>query len=757
MARRSFISLELKLVLLAGFLVSSAVGLTVWQMGSKQEAIIQEEMQKKALAMIGLVDEQIRDPLYNLDAILLRNVMAEVRSQKDVLYGYIYDLQGRVIVDGTPENPHFNQALPDPVSRKAVASRKTLLQTVGDVLDVSTPVMIVETIGGVRIGMDLKPMRQQIREVRSSTAQLATVMLLASLLCTFLLAKFLTRPIKQLEKGARRIGEGEFEFSIEVRSRDEIGRLAESFSAMAAAVARRFKVQAALLSNSQAVSSSLNIEGILGTIVSNSVQMLGAQTASIYLTDEGRKVLKLAYSSGEGGPGAGSFEDYPVQEGAGFEPVIEDHSMAVPIAVKEQLIGVLAVRWGPGERAEPEDRELLSGIAAQAAIAIENVSLFRDLQTAFERLKQTQEHLVQNERLRALGEMAGGVAHDFNNLLGAILGRAQLMLLQTRDEGLVKSLKVIERAALDGAETIRRIQEFTLVRRDERFAVLDVNQVITTAVETTRHRWRDDREAAGRPVAMRLDLGEVPPVEGSQAELGEVLINLILNALDAMPEGGEIAIRTAAVDGTVQLSVADTGHGMSWEVQRRIFDPYFTTKGPQGMGLGLSVTYGIIARHRGTIEVSSAEGQGATFVITLPVAPAEPPAESLASTEAPAAPSTRLLVIDDEVEVREVIADLLQAHGHAVQLAKSGMEGLERFERERYDLVITDLGMPEMTGWEVAKRVKARSPATPVVLITGWGMQLSEEQVQAGGVDFLLSKPFNVEQILRIIADASGR
>lgn len=377
-----------------------------------------------------------------------------------------------------------------------------------------------------------------------------------------------------------------------------------------------------------------------------------------------------------------------------------------------------------------------------------NLLLKQEIETR-ERLEG---EIIKVERLRALGEMSGGVAHDFNNILGAILGYAQLLLEKVEEQGIRKGLKIIEKAALDGAETVRRIQEFTRVRVDSSsFIAMDINEVISDAIEFTKTRWKNEAEAWGINIDVSCELGNIPVMMGDPSSLREVFTNLIINAVDAMPEGGTIHIRTFQDGDIVTVAVSDTGIGMSTEVQKRAFDPFFTTKGTRGSGLGLSICFGIIARHRGEINLTSSEREGTTFTILIPMS-------LLGKEEASPHPAiddrvsqARVLVIDDDEIIRAAISEILTTSGCLVDEVKSGSEGLDLLAREEYDIVLTDLGMEGMSGWEVARIVKERSPMTTVVLITGWGTQLDEEETKRRGIDFVVSKPFKVRELKELI------
>src|SRR5690242_8441940 len=317
---------------------------------------------------------------------------------------------------------------------------------------------------------------------------------------------------------------------------------------------------------------------------------------------------------------------------------------------------------------------------AQAAQAEKHV---KELSHYIAEQERIREQFTQIEKLSALGELASGVAHDFNNTLAGILGRAQLLQRTTDPEKIRRGLDIIIKTAEDGPKTVKRIQDFARQRRDHNFELVSVDQILTDASEITRPRWKSCAEAAGIHIAVDLQIHSNAMVMGDDAELREVLVNMVFNAIDAMPEGGTLTLSTRAAGEQVIVKVADTGVGMYPEVRSRIFDPFFTTKGKAGLGLGLAVSFGIIRRHGGNIEVESKYGQGTEFCITLPVAQiaespivrreldVEEPQEplTLTMTHAGELPPTRLLVVDDEDFVRELLADILEGEHCEVKLA----------------------------------------------------------------------------------------
>jgi signal transduction histidine kinase/ActR/RegA family two-component response regulator len=427
-----------------------------------------------------------------------------------------------------------------------------------------------------------------------------------------------------------------------------------------------------------------------------------------------------------------------------------------PLKVRDQVIGVLDVESTEVGGFDEEDLKVLSSFASQVSISIENARLFAELKQTLRELRQAQDQIVQAEKLRALGEMASGVAHDFNNSLAVILGNIQLLLYQLEDlrtEEIREQLKILERSTKDGAETVRRIQEFTGVRKDREFIGVSLGEIIKEVVTITQPRWKDQAQAEGVQIELTMQVEEVPFVFGNPSELKEVLTNVVFNAVEAMPEGGRITVSARPHGSWVEVRIADTGVGMREEVRKRVFDPFFTTKGVTNSGLGMSVSYGIVRRHGGEILIETEPGKGTTFIIHLP---SVHPEEEMKEEERPvrAVPPARILVIDDEAAVRDILSRMLKTQGHQVVAASDGEEGIERFGGEAFDLVLTDLGMPKVSGWEVGKALKKMNPKVPVAIITGWGMELNREKMRESGIDLIISKPFNVDQVIQVVSEA---
>ena len=392
--------------------------------------------------------------------------------------------------------------------------------------------------------------------------------------------------------------------------------------------------------------------------------------------------------------------------------------------------------------------------------ALHNARLSQEREDTAAKLARTQEHLNLVDKVRAVGQLASGVAHDFNNLLAGILGNAQLLMFEAQTPDQREMLGVIERAAKDGAETVRRLQGFARMEHDSPMTEVRLDMLARDAIDITRPRWRDVAQSRGASIEVVRQLQAVTPLAGRPAELREVLTNLIINAVDALPKGGKITVNTyddkTAGDGAghVVVEVADSGTGMSPDVRARIFDPFFTTKGEQGTGLGLAVSLGIIQSHGGQIEVESELGHGTRFSIRLPVRTAAQAAKATRLTKAPVIPPSHILFVENEAMIRDATVRLLTRWGHQVAQASNGAEALETFAPDAFDLVISDLGMPDMNGWDLLGEIKRRDPRVPTVLITGWGRQYSDEEVKERGVDFVIEKPFDQDALREILAAA---
>ena len=427
-----------------------------------------------------------------------------------------------------------------------------------------------------------------------------------------------------------------------------------------------------------------------------------------------------------------------------------------PIQGAEELVGFLALAWvGQPHVFKGDEISLLSGTGRQLAVAVQ--------------LRRTQEQVSRQERLNALGQMASGIAHDFNNALVPIAGYTDLLLErpdQLKDtQKALRCLRLIQTGVRDAASVVSRLREFYRRRKDsEKFQRVELNSLVEQVIDLTRPKWRDEALARGCTIDMRKELQPVSAILGSASELREMLTNLIFNAIDAMPKGGAITIKTqrarsaadaGAASERVSLEVSDTGVGMTEETRQRCLEPFFSTKGERGSGLGLAMVYGTVKRHRGTLDLNSAVGAGSRFTICFP-------AESAAEAAAPLrsvlpARSLDVLVVDDEPMARDVMAQYLTGDGHRVQTASNGQEGLEQFKAGRFDVVLTDQAMPGLNGGELAGLIKSQAPAVAVILVTGFGDILEATGEQPAGVDMMLTKPVSMAVLRETLAELTGQ
>ncbi|HKQ57718.1 MAG TPA: ATP-binding protein, partial [Candidatus Eisenbacteria bacterium] len=409
----------------------------------------------------------------------------------------------------------------------------------------------------------------------------------------------------------------------------------------------------------------------------------------------------------------------------------------------------------------PAELRVAAGLASHLAAALHASQLRDQLELAISELDRTREQLVRSERLRVAGELAAGIAHEFNNVLAAILGRVQLLrtratagTLQTKE--LTDALGVMELAARDGAETVRRLRRFGSDEGSDTHDSVDLDAIIREAAEFTRPRWRNAGETGDAHIDLRVDSTAGAWVKGAPAHLREVFTNLILNAVDALPRGGHIRIGCLVQDGRVSAYVEDDGMGMGEEARARAFEPFYTTKGMDGTGLGLSMVYGIVKNHEGTIEVESQPGRGTRIAMSFAAAP--PREEAPPDALAPAPPAAlSVMVVDDEPSVRELLIDILGSLGVPAEGRTGGAAALEGFRPSRFDLVLTDLGMPGVDGWQVCQSMRALDQAVTIAFVTGWGEGVDLDRVRRAGAQTVVPKPFSIEDIEAVVRLAADR
>ena len=380
----------------------------------------------------------------------------------------------------------------------------------------------------------------------------------------------------------------------------------------------------------------------------------------------------------------------------------------------------------------------------------------QSLAEALNDLKKTKDVVIQRERLHALGQMASGIAHDFNNLLAPILGFSELLINMPeylRDEDRARGyLEKVRNSAQEGAAVVGRLREFYRTHDDaEDLVPVDLAEIAKEAITLTAHHWHNQAEARGVHFEVVSQVDTVPGVLGSEPDLRQALTNLILNSVDAMPDGGRITINCSANGSWVTIKVSDSGTGMDDETRRQCMEPFYTTKGKAGTGLGLSIVFGIVQRHRGRMEIDSVPGQGTQITLNLPVS-LQTSQDSAPPIETGNGRAMSILLIDDEDLLLEVISEHLTNMGHRVSCHFNPNTALESAYKEDFDLVITDRAMPGMTGDRLAKSVKEFRPDLPVVMLTGFGDIMLQTGEQPENIDLVLSKPVSLQTIRDTLA-----
>jgi signal transduction histidine kinase/CHASE3 domain sensor protein/CheY-like chemotaxis protein len=446
--------------------------------------------------------------------------------------------------------------------------------------------------------------------------------------------------------------------------------------------------------------------------------------------------------------------------------------VAAPLLVESKVFGVLIAARRQADSFTSRECEFLKQSSEHLALAAHQIELYSALQRAYDDLRETQKAVMQQERLLALGQMASGIAHDINNAISPIALYTESLLekepdLSPRTRG---SLETIQRAIDDVAQTVARMREFYRQRESQMtLAPVDLNRVASQVVDLTRARWSDMAQQRGIGIEMRTELApNLPEIMGAEHEIRDALINLIFNAVDAMPGGGALTLRTKvtpepgnqsqepALAKFVQIEVIDAGVGMDEDTRRRCLEPFFTTKGERGTGLGLAMVYGMTQRHSADIDIDSQIGAGTTMRISFAI-PTAPAAGVAALSTAIAVPPQRILLVDDDPMVLKSLRDALELDGHSVTTADGGQAGIDAFLAARaqgnpFPVVMTDLGMPYVDGRKVSSAIKTAAPATILLMLTGWGQRLVADGDIPTHVDRVLSKPPKLREVREALA-----
>lgn len=422
--------------------------------------------------------------------------------------------------------------------------------------------------------------------------------------------------------------------------------------------------------------------------------------------------------------------------------------VAIPV-VAQGSVGVLGVADQADRVFSPDAIGAVRAFGEMAAPIFENAALHRELGG----LEASQRRVVESERLHAIGELAAGVAHHLNNIMTVIVGHVDLVLRRTpADEG--ASLRSIRRAVLEGAELVRRLGSFSRTQPARDQTLLDMNDLAADVIEVARARWQDEAQMQGITIEATVERRAALKVIGDPVALREALLNIVLNAVDALPTGGRIVLKTWDDGAHVHCSVADDGVGMPGDVRTRALEPFFTTKGLKSRGLGLSVAFGNVQQHGGTLMIDSIEDRGTTVTMSLPVRSARVAFRTgQTAADNPDRP-LRILLVDDDAAVRFTLVQLLTDDGHTVVEAGTAADALRHLDEEPdFDIVFTDLGMPRMNGWELTNAIKRVRPALRVVLITGWGETPQGGRQDWLGPDGVLAKPITEDALRDVLVN----
>lgn len=388
----------------------------------------------------------------------------------------------------------------------------------------------------------------------------------------------------------------------------------------------------------------------------------------------------------------------------------------------------------------------------------------RRLKEALEELESKEEQIVKQERLRALGEMAGGVAHDFNNALQPIVLAAGILRRRqnelTDDPTLRNYVQVIYMASKEATSTVKRLVRFFRPSQDHDKKKVDINGIIEDVIELTRPKWKEEALRNEVTIEMETDLQPGCTINGYPDEIKELLVNLVFNAVDAIEKEGKIRLQTTLESESVLLKVSDNGVGMPANVSAKCLEPFFTTKANRGTGLGLSIVYGVVRRLKGGIHIDSTEGEGTTFTIRMPRAKNGEHKKSRSKKEnlqwKTSTGAVKFLIAEDNTAVRSLLSDELRQQGHDVELAVSGNQAWGMFQEEEFDVILTDQAMPGMSGIQLARLIKERDPKKPIIMLTGFGDMVHSKDI-GHLVDVVISKPVLMADVLHAVGQLLRR
>jgi signal transduction histidine kinase/ActR/RegA family two-component response regulator/HAMP domain-containing protein len=670
------------------------------------------------------------------------------------------------------------------------------------------------------------------RWASAAVATFAGVVVLVITAVMYLMLRSVVEPLEKLREGTEIVGGGNLEYRLNLFAKDEIGEFARAFDGMTAklksttvsrdelavaneglqseiAVRRQaeHKAQAQLErlnllhQITRAIGERQDLNSIFQVVVRCLEDQLPVDFACLCLydrIDHSLTVARVGVKSGalalelamperarvdidENGlsqcvAGKLVYEpdirhvDFPFPRrlaGGGLRSLV-----VAPLQVESQVFGVVVAARIEARAFSSGECEFLRQLSEHVALAAHQAQLYGALQQAYDDLRRTQQAVMQQERLRALGQMASGIAHDINNALSPVALYTE-SLLEREPSLSVRAkeyLETIQRAVGDVAHTVARMKDFYRQREPQlTVTTVRLNELVQQVIDLTRARWSDMPQQQGTVIDVRSELmAELPPIIGAESEIREALINLVFNAVDALPANGAITLRTTTIHAAtgsqnryVRVEVVDNGVGMDEETRLRCLEPFFTTKGERGTGLGLAMVYGVAQRHGAEVEIESAVGEGTLVRLSFPAATAVAVTPDQPKVGPVIPQRLRLLVVDDDPLLLKSLRNILESDGHVVVTANDGRTGIDAFHAaetrgESFAAVITDLGMPYVDGRKVATAIKAASSSTPVILLTGWGQRLLSEDDVPAHVDRVLSKPPKLRELREALVQHCG-
>jgi signal transduction histidine kinase/ActR/RegA family two-component response regulator/HAMP domain-containing protein len=712
------------------------------------------------------------------------DILSALKATPHVTQAALYDANGKFFA-GYPKGLATSQFPPTPRTPGHRFEKGFLIE--------ERPVVRDERrLGTLYVKQDTTAAAQRVRLYAAMAASVAGIAFLLAYLLSRILQRQITEPILTLADTARTVSEKRnYSVRAQVHTNGEVGLLTTAFNQMLTQIQEQLGFLELLNHITQAIGERLDLTSMLSVMLSSLEDNFPVRFVCAGLHKRDARQLEVASVGARSSEAAVTMSMAPgsvldldpaaldrYEHGSqSYEPDLShaQSSFAArlakqgirsvvlsPLRVESSNLGVLIAAREQTDGFSALDREFLRQLAEHAALAVHQANLYGELQQAYRELRLSQQAVMQQERLRALGQMAMGIAHDINNaILPAALYTESLLEKETGLSPLARdNLRTVSRAIEDVAATVGRMREFFRQRPPQvSLMPVFVNRSIQAVIDLTRARWSDTPQQRGVVIRIATELSpDDPVVLGVEGEIREALTNVFFNAFDAMPDGGTLTVRTRIrPDRKVQIEVIDTGVGMDEATRRRCLEPFYTTKGERGTGLGLAMVYGVTERHGASIEIESTPGKGTTFRFLFPEPPAAATMPAMAAAAHAPKAQLRILVVDDEPLIAKVLEDTLRPDGHQVEAAIGGQAGIDAFtsavdQGKPFDVVITDLGMPYVDGRKVAAAVKARSSHTPVILLTGWGQSVLAEGEATQHIDRLLAKPPKLAELREALA-----